>query len=61
MLLTKEMRVELPHPIFVLPRRILARVVAPHDLDERNATTQENPLLAVQDAHGLLLNGQVVV
>ena len=55
------MRVKLPHPVFALPRRVLARVMAPRDLDERDATTLENPLLAVQDAHGLLLDGQAVV
>ena len=55
------MRVKLPHPVFVLPRRVLARVMAPRDLDERDATTPENPLLTVQDAHGLLLDGQAVV
>ena len=60
-MLTEEMRVKLPHPVFVLPLRILARVVAPHDLDKRDATTPENPLLAVQDAHGLLLDGQAIV
>ena len=55
------MRVKLPHPVLVLPRRILARVVAPCDLDEMNATTLKNPLLVGQDVHGLLLDGQVVV
>ena len=60
-MLTEEMRVKLPHPIFALPRRVLARVMAPRDLDEWDATTPENPLLAVQDAHGLLLDGQVIV
>ena len=60
-LLTKEMRVELPHPVFMLPRRVLVRVVAPRDLDERDAMTPENPLLAIQDVHGLLLDGQAVV
>ena len=60
-MLTKEMRVKLPHPVFALPRCILARVVAPRDLDERDATTPEYPLLAVKDAHGLLLDGQAVV
>ena len=60
-MLTKEMRVKLPHPVFALPRRILARVMAPRDLDKKNATTLEIPLLTVQDAHGLLLDRQVVV
>ena len=60
-MLTKEMRVKLPHPVFALPRRILARVMAPRDFDERDATTPENLLLMVQDAHGLLLNGQAVI
>ena len=60
-MLTKEMRVKLPHPVFALPHRVLTRVVAPRDLDERNATTLENPLLTVQDVHGLLLDGQAVV
>ena len=60
-MLTEEMRVKLPHPIFALPRRVLARVMAPRGLDERDATTPENPLFAVQDAHGLLLDGQAVV
>ena len=60
-MLTEEMRVKLPHLVFVLPHRVLARVVAPHDLDERDATILENPLLAVQDAHRLNLNYQVVV
>ena len=56
-MLTKEMSVKLPHPVFALPHRVLAQVVAPRDLDERNATTLENPLLEVQDVHGLLLDG----
>ena len=60
-MLTKEMRVKLPHLVFAPPGRVLARVVAPRDLDERNAMTLENPLLTVQDAHGLLLDGQVVI
>ena len=60
-MLTKETRVKLPHPVFTLPHRVLTRVVAPCDLDKRNAMTPENPLLAVQDAHGLLLDGQAVV
>ena len=55
------MMIKLPHPVFALSRRVLAWVVAPHDLDERDVVTPENPLLAVQDAHGLLLDGQVVV
>ena len=60
-MLTEELRVKLSHPVFALPCRVLARVMAPRDLDERDATTLENPLLAVQDAHGLLLDGQAVV
>ena len=56
-MLTEEMRVKLPHPVFALPRRVLARVMAPRDLDERDATTPENPLLTVQDAYGMLING----
>ena len=60
-MLTKEMSVKLPHPIFALPHRVLARVVAPRDLDERDATTPENPLLTVQDEYGLLLDGQAVI
>ena len=60
-MLTKEMRVKLSHPVFTLPRCVLARVVAPRDFDEQDAMTPENPLLAVQDAHGLLLDGQAVV
>ena len=60
-MLTKEMRVKISPPIFALPRRILARVVAPRDLDERDVATLENSLLTVQDAHRLPLDGQVVV
>ena len=60
-MLIEEMRVKLPHPVFALPRRILARVMAPCDLDEQDATTLENPLLVVQYAHGLLLDGQAVI
>ena len=60
-MLTEDMRVKLPHPVFVLPRRVLARVMSPCDLDERDATTLENPLLVVQEAHELLLDDQVVV
>ena len=60
-MLTEEMRVKLLHPIFMLPRRVLAQVMAPRDLDEQDATTPENPLLVVQDMHGLLLDGQAVV
>ena len=60
-MLTEEMRVKLPHPVFALPRRVLARMMASRDLDERNATTLMNPLLTVQDAHGLLLDGQAIV
>ena len=60
-MLTEEMRVKLPCLVFMLPCLFLTRVVAPRDLDERNATTPKNPLLVVQDAHVLLLDGQVVV
>ena len=60
-MLTEEMRVKLPHPVFALPRRVLARLMAPRDLDERDATTPKNPLLAVQNAHELLLDGQTSV
>ena len=54
-LLTKEMRVELPHPVFMLPRRILVRVVAPRNLHEGDAAALKDSLLSVQKAHRVLL------
>ena len=60
-MLTEETRVKFHHPVFMLPRHVLARVMAPRDLDERDATTAENPLLTVQDAHRLLIDGQAAV
>ena len=46
-LLTKEMRVELPHPIFTLPHHILILMVAPRNLHEGDATASKDMLLSV--------------
>ena len=44
-LLTKEMRVELPHLVFTLPRRVLVRVVAPGNLHEWDGAASKDSLL----------------
>ena len=55
------MRVELPHPVFTLPRRVLVRVVAPCNLHEGDAAASKDSLLSVQKAHRVLLQSQAVV
>ena len=60
-LLTKEMRVELPHPVFTLPHCFFVRVVAPCNLHEWDAAASKDSLLSVQKTHQVLLQGQAVV
>ena len=60
-LLTKEMRVELPHLVFTLLHRVLVRVVAPRNLHEGDAAASKDSLLSVQKVHGVLLQSQTVV
>ena len=60
-LLTKEMRVELPHLVFMLPSHVLVRVVAPCDLYEGDGAASKDLLLSIQKAHRVLLQGQAVV
>ena len=55
------MMVELPHPVFTLPRRVLIRVVAPCNLHEWDAAASKDSLLSVQKAHGVLLQSQTVI
>ena len=59
--LTEQVRIGASHQILTLSRGTISAMILPCDLDERDAMTPENPLLAVQDAHGLLLDGQMVV
>ena len=60
-LLTKGMRVELPHPVFTLPRHVLVRVVAPCNLYEGDGAASKDSLLLVQKAHRVLFQSQAVV